>query len=260
MDGNSYDDFHEYEIEWTPDEIKWIVDGKLGRTKKRSETWNATSNQWAYPQTPSRVQISIWPGGLETNAKGTVDWAGGPIDWNSDEIKDFGYYFATFDEISVECWKTDSGPGTSKGKSYYYNNIAATNNTVVDSDKPHILKSFLGMGTDMNKGDGTSSADPSQSSTAHSIPGGGANPPGQVPGANNPGTGSGTGGSGSGNGGSGSGSNDAPACEATGFSQHCGSQGSSDGGNTNNGVRVVDRTLGGSAFAVVIGFAALLLL
>jgi len=104
----------------------------------------------------------------------------------------------------------------------------------------------------MNKGDGTSSSDPSQSSSAHSIPGGGVNPPGQVPGANNPGTGSGTG-TGSGGSGGGSGSNGAPACEATGFSQHCGSQGSSDGGNnSNDGVRVVDRTLGGSAFAVVV--------
>ncbi|KAK3296476.1 concanavalin A-like lectin/glucanase domain-containing protein [Chaetomium fimeti] len=258
LDGNSYDEFHDYEIEWTPDEIKWIVDGKLGRTKKRSETWNATSNQWAYPQTPSRVQISIWPGGLETNAKGTVDWAGGPIDWNGDEIKEFGYYFATFAEISVECWKTDSPPGTNKGRSYYYNDIAATNDTVVDSNKPTILKSFLGTGTNMNKGDGTSSSDPSESSSAHSIPGGGANPPNQVPGGGNPGSGAGNhGGEGGGDGGSGTGS--APGCEATGFSQHCGSQGANDN-NANNGVRVVDRTLGGSAFAVVVGFAGLLLL
>lgn len=75
---NTFDNFHTYEINWTPDEITWLVDGQVGRTKKRSETWNATSNQWAFPQTPSRVQISIWPGGASTNAPGTVQWAGGP--------------------------------------------------------------------------------------------------------------------------------------------------------------------------------------
>ncbi|KAH6612247.1 concanavalin A-like lectin/glucanase domain-containing protein [Chaetomium sp. MPI-SDFR-AT-0129] len=267
IDGNSYDDFHDYEINWTPDEIQWIIDGKVGRTKKRSETWNATSNQWAYPQTPSRVQISIWPGGADTNAKGTVDWAGGAIDWNSDEIKDFGYYFATFAEVSVKCFNANSPPGTNKANSYYYNNIKGTNDTVVDSDKPTILKSLLGTGTNMNKGDGSSSttgAHPSHSSGA-SVPGGGT---AQVPGGTNPGAGTGNGnganpngdGSGSSNSGSGSGTSGASPCQASGFSQTCDDGGSNGGTNPNSGSRVADRTLGASAFAVVIGFAGLLLL
>jgi hypothetical protein len=202
------------------------------------------------------VQISIWPGGAETNAKGTVDWAGGPIDWNSEEIKHFGYYYATFAEVSVECYKTDSAPGTNKGVSYYYNNIRGTNDTVVDSDKPTILKSFLATGTDMDKGDSTS-GDPSQSSSVNAIPGGGSSPPNQVPGGSNPGSGSG---SGTGDSGS-TGTSGSSACAASGFSQHCGDESSSSGGNnSNDGARGVDRTLGASAFAVIVGIAGLLLL
>ncbi|KAL2017265.1 hypothetical protein VTK56DRAFT_2377 [Thermocarpiscus australiensis] len=255
VSSDTYDNFHEYEIQWTPDEIRWLVDGKLGRTKKRSETWNATSNQWAFPQTPARVQISIWPGGLESNAQGTIDWAGGLIDWNSEEIKNYGYYFATFAEVSVECYKANAPPGTNKGVSYYYNNAAGTNDTVVDSDKPTVLKSFLATGTDMDKGDSTTSGSPSASSSVNAIPGGGSTPPGQVPGAD-AGSNSGSG-SGSGSGGSGSGS--APACETTGFAQSCGPAGSSSG-NSNDGVRGAGRTLGASAFAVIIGIAGLLFL
>jgi beta-glucanase (GH16 family) len=253
---DSYNKFHDYEIQWTPDEIRWLVDGKVGRTKKRSETWNATSQQWHFPQTPSRVQISIWPGGLETNAKGTIDWAGGKVDWNSDEIKNYGYYFATFGEIKVECWKTDRAPGTNKGISYYYNDISATNNTVVDSNKPTILKSFLGTGKNMDKPDNTQSGDASESSVIHAIPGGGiVTGSGNTPGVNGNGGGGSNGGS-SGAGGSG--------CRSSDFLQSC-SQSSTDGGdssgnNSNNGVRGADRTLGASAFAVIVGIAGLLFL
>lgn len=258
VSSDTYNDFHEYEIQWTPDEIKWLVDGKVGRTKKRSETWNATTNQWAFPQTPSRVQLSIWPGGLETNGQGTIDWAGGKIDWNDDEIKNYGYFFATFGEITVECYKTDKAPGTNKGVSYYYNDISATNNTVVDSDKPTVLKSFLATGTDMDKGDGTTSGGATASSSVNAIPGGGSTPPNQVPGGSNPNTGSSSNSGGSGDSGSSAGT--AAPCAATGFSQSCGTNSAAGGTKGNNGARGVERTLGASAFAVIVGIAGLLLI
>ncbi|KAL2158139.1 hypothetical protein VTH06DRAFT_4707 [Thermothelomyces fergusii] len=256
VSGNTYDEFHEYEIDWTPDEIRWLVDGKVGRVKKRSETWNATANQWDYPQTPSRVQISLWPGGLESNAKGTIDWAGGVIDWNSPEIQTYGYYFATFSEVSVECYKTDTPPGTNNGKSYYYSDIRGTNDTVVDSNKRTTLKSLLGTGTDMDKSDETSSGKPSSTSSVNTIPGGSSAPPQQVPGGSNPWPSNGSGsGAGAGTGGGGT-----SKCASEGFQQHCDEEGSSGTDNRNNGARGVDRTLGASAFAVIVGFAGLLLL
>ncbi|KAK1751441.1 concanavalin A-like lectin/glucanase domain-containing protein [Echria macrotheca] len=243
VSSNTFDDWHEYEIQWTPDEIKWLVDGQVGRTKKKSETWNATSNQWAFPQTPARVQISLWPGGLASNAKGTIDWAGGEIDWNGGDIKTYGYYFATFGEITVQCYNAQSPPGTNKKTSYYYNNIAATNDTVVDSDKKTVLKSFGATGTNMDYDDGTATG-AGASASVHSIPGGG-QPAGQVPGG-------GTSAGGSSGGGSGAGS--AAGCQTTGFSQSCNQPGGS------GGPRSVDRTLGASAFAIVVGIAGLLFL
>ncbi len=125
---DTYNNFHTYEIQWTPDDITWLVDGQVGRVKKRSDTWNATSNQWGFPQTPSRVQISIWPAGASSNAPGTIQWAGGPIDWASDDIKNYGYDFATFGKIEVDCFNAKSPPGTNLHTSYTYNNAAATNN------------------------------------------------------------------------------------------------------------------------------------
>lgn len=244
---NTYDEFHDYEIRWTPEKIEWYVDGVLGRTQLKSATFNETSNQYEFPQTPSRVQLSIWPGGLETNAKGTIDWAGGPIDWDSDEIKKYGYYFATFSDVTVECYKTNSPPGTNKGISYWYNDIRATNDTVVDGDKPTILKSFEATGTDMEKGapkdsDNPTSADPG------AVPGGIVNPGDSIPGGQVHHDGGSSGGSGSGS---------APPCKVSGFSQSC----PDPQQNQNNGVRLgAERTLGASAFAVVVGIAGLLFL
>lgn len=251
---DTFNEFHEYEIQWTPDEIKWVVDGKVGRTKKRSETWNATSNQWQFPQTPSRVQISIWPGGAETNGQGTIDWAGGLMDWDHEDIKNYGYFFSTFEEVSVECYKTNSPPGTNKGVSYYYNDISATNNTVVDSDKPTVLKSLLGTGTDMDKDDGTSSGDAASSSGVHAIPGGGSTTPANVPGGSGSSGSSGSGGSrGSSN------SNVNPSnCDPTKFNQNC--DGTTGGDSRNNGAPGAERAVGASAFAVIVGIAGLLIL
>lgn len=149
---NTFIDYHTYEINWTPDEITWIVDGKIGRTRRKADTWNATSNQWSYPQTPARVQLSLWPAGLESNAKGTIDWAGGLVDWNSADIKSNNYYYAAFESIEINCYDADSGLGTSKGKSYTYDTNDGSNITVIDGNKNTILKSFLASGLNPDAG------------------------------------------------------------------------------------------------------------
>merc|ERR1711964_70745 len=118
---DTFDNYHTYEINWTPDIVEWIIDGQVGRTLKKSDTWNATANQWKYPQTPARVQLSLWPGGLPTNGKGTIDWAGGLVDFdNNVDIKTNGYYYATFESVTMECYNATSAtaesvPGVSGG-------------------------------------------------------------------------------------------------------------------------------------------------
>ncbi|KAH8653718.1 concanavalin A-like lectin/glucanase domain-containing protein [Xylariales sp. PMI_506] len=222
--------FHEYEIRWTPDDITWLVDGK-------SDTWNASANQWNFPQTPARVQLSIWPG--------TIDWAGGPIDWDSEDIQKDGYYYATFGEVDIACYQTNTPPGTNSGTSYTYDSWLGTNDTVIDGDKPTILKSLLGTGLNMSAGASTSS-----SSTAAVIPG----LSGAGPGTNGETTDTGSSGS------TGTGSSSPASCTSGGFSQDCSSSSSSStGGTKNEGVRQ-DRVLGASAFAALIAVAAMLAL
>lgn len=249
---DTFANFHDYEIEWTPESIKWKVDGKTEREKKKSDTFNKTANRYEYPQSPARVQLSVWPGGSDKNAKGTVDWAGGPIDWkNHEDLKNPGYYYATLGEISITCYKADKGkPGSHSGTSYYFKDAKAMEGDVVDSDKPTVLKSFLGSGLDMNAG-----ADPSASSTPVAIiPGGGMSGPG----VNGEAAGNANGGGGSSSGGTGTTSG--TKCQASsGFAQDC--QAENGGGAKSPAAKVgADRALGASVFAAVIALAGMVML
>jgi beta-glucanase (GH16 family) len=237
---DTFENFHTYEIDWTPETITWLVDGKVGRTKKRADTWDAKNNQWAFPQTPSRVQLSIWPGGASSNGQGTIDWAGGPIDWstNAPDIKSPGYYFATFGQIEVKCFNAPSGAGTNKKTSYYYTDIKATNDTVVDSDKPTIIGDFSATGTNM-KGNGNGTNPGSTASAAapvQSIPGGSSSGPGSNPGQ------------------AGSGTSSSDNCQTTGFSQSC--SGSSSNNGKSAAPKSLERTTIGSLFALAVMLSA----
>lgn len=168
---DTFNNYHTYEIDWTPDSITWKIDGQTGRVKNRKDTWNATANRWDFPQTPARVQLSLWPGGLPTNGKGTIDWAGGLVNWDADDIKNNGYYYAAFKSVEISCFNAKSGAGTNAGKSYTYNNIAGTEKTVEDGNGNTVLKSFLGTGTDMDAGQVTPSGSSKPSATIETIPG-----------------------------------------------------------------------------------------
>ncbi|KAI1402879.1 hypothetical protein F4819DRAFT_260955 [Hypoxylon fuscum] len=248
---NTNEEWHEYEIRWTPDKIEWLVDGKSGRVQEKSKTWNSTLNQWDFPQTPARVQLSIWPGGDEKNGKGTIDWAGGQIDWDSDDIKKDKYYYATIGEVTMDCYQTDKAPGTNSGKSYVYKDAKGTNDTVENGDANTILKSLLGTGLDMDKDYPKESS--ASSGTQEVIPGlsgGGPGTNGQAAGGDD--NGSGTGNSGV----TGTGSSSGAAC-TDGFSQVCGSSDSgSDSGSQNQGVRQ-EHGLGASAFAALVAVAGM---
>ncbi|KAG0744759.1 hypothetical protein G6F16_000507 [Rhizopus arrhizus] len=82
--------FHTYTVDWNFERIQWLVDGKVVRTKTRSET------KGEYPSSPARVQIGLWDG---SSASGTAQWAHGPISWN--QTKDA--VSATIKEIKIEC-------------------------------------------------------------------------------------------------------------------------------------------------------------
>jgi len=167
--GNSVERLHEYCLDWKPESLTWYVDGKSMRTKEKKDTWNSTSNRFDYPQTPSRVMLSLWPAGVATNAKGTIDWAGGMIDWNSKYMQN-GAYLAQVQKVSVQCYDPPAGAKINGKKTYKYTDPAATNNTVEITDDEVILGSLLGTGE--NPGEALSSGSPQASATIAMVPGG----------------------------------------------------------------------------------------
>lgn len=256
---NTVSNEHEYTIDWTPDSIVWSVDGKEIRTKKRSETWNATSNRYDFPQTPSRVMLSLWPAGLPSNGEGTITWGGGLVDWNSAAMTN-GYYYAMISEVSVECYDPPSGYKSSGSKSYVYTDAAGTNNTVEITDKEQILASLYATGENPDndptgtKGSKSSSASGAASTSAlpETVPG--------VSGAGAASEGSSSGSSGSGSSGDSSESSSAASSSSTSSSGSGFSQGTSGNSGTSGASMVTDRSVGGSICAVIVAVFALLVI
>ncbi|CAG8692157.1 9257_t:CDS:2 [Dentiscutata erythropus] len=86
--------FHTYTIDWKPDSITWLVDGKSIRVLQRSSTYK--NGTYRFPCHPSYVQIGIWDG---SGAEGTAQWANGPIEWTKQPSKLESY----IEEVSVSC-------------------------------------------------------------------------------------------------------------------------------------------------------------
>lgn len=168
MDSDTQQNWHDYEIDWKPDETKWLIDGKVVRTLKRDDTYNETSKQHNYPQTPSRVQLSLWPGGLPSNGKGTIEWAGGLVDWDDSQNMPNGYYYAEVKNISVECYDPPNNQD-SNGNSYYYTSTDGTEDTVVIGKNGTVIGSMEATGNDPDKGaPSPSSSSGSKSSSSSS--------------------------------------------------------------------------------------------
>ena len=117
----------------------------LGRTLNKNDTWNSTDNSYHYPQTPARIQLSLWPAGLSTNGQGTIAWAGGLINWNSPFMQN-GYYYAMVKEVTVDCYNPPSGYQDNGDKAYYYTNVAGVESDVAIGNNNTILGSFMASG------------------------------------------------------------------------------------------------------------------
>ncbi|KAJ6784032.1 hypothetical protein PWT90_00319 [Aphanocladium album] len=244
---DTFGTWHEYEIRWTPEKIEWLVDGKTQRTKEKKDTWNATANAWGFPQTPARVQLSIWPAGLPSNPPGTVNWAGGTISWDHPDVKNNGYYYAAVKDVEIECYQTKTPPGTNSGKSYIFTDARGTNDTVKDTDKSTILGSFDATGLNMDAG----KSDPDKpKSTQASVPGGG------IPGANDH-SNDAPAGSDSGSGSRPANGLDPKTCDPKVFNQDCSTN--SDA-KTQSGGKSSGSQTQASILAIVIAGAALFLL
>lgn len=67
-----------YEVDWTAERIRWLVDGAEVRSLAAAD---AAAGQ--YPQTPMRLLLGAWAGGDPArNQQGTVAWARGLTDFS----------------------------------------------------------------------------------------------------------------------------------------------------------------------------------
>ena len=258
VDGtNTFSDWHLYEIDWQPDQIVWSVDTNPMRTVKKSDTYNDTDKQYHYPQTPARVQLSLWPAGNSKNGQGTVDWSGGLVNWNTPDVQNNGYYYAQFESVNVTCYDAPSGTKGGGNTAYEYTSTDGLQSSVEMTNDNTVLKSLLGTGTDMNKdypkpqsasGSASPSSAPTDLATVPGLTGAGPGTNGQRPG--NGGGGSGDTGSG------GSGTSSAGGASSTGIGGF--SQGTTKKGNSASGRN--EGLLRGSALAGVIAIGALMVM
>ncbi|KZO98245.1 glycoside hydrolase family 16 protein, partial [Calocera viscosa TUFC12733] len=112
---DTYDNFHNFTIDWQPDTLQWLVDGNVVRTVNKSSTLttDAQGTRYEYPSTPSRVQISIWPAGISSSAEGTIQWGGGMINWDDpDYVANNNSFVAYVSSVQIECSSyTQPAPG-----------------------------------------------------------------------------------------------------------------------------------------------------
>lgn len=164
---DTFENYHTFEVDWTPEQLTWSIDGESYRTLKREDTYNSTTNKYYYPQTPSRVQVSLWPAGSSTNAVGTIEWAGGEIDWDSDDIKNYGYYYMLLKSVTVECYEPPEGTSIEGDTAYVYNSSKSfDSDTVKITDDDTELGSSDASGLDPDKNSSSSSASTKNSSSA----------------------------------------------------------------------------------------------
>ena len=218
---------------------------------KKSDTFNKTDNQFHYPQTPARVQLSLWPAGIESNGQGTVNWAGGLINWNAQDVQQNGYYYSMFKDVNVNCYSAPSGANVSGSTSYIYTNNKGINSSIAVTNDPTVLDSLLGTGTDMSKNypSAASSGAPAATSGVATVPG----LTNAGPGTDGTRGGGGSGGSGSGAAGTSSGAG-AASTGIGGFSQ--GQPSSSKKNEAGKGEHVMM----GSMFAALMAFVGMLLM
>ena len=69
--------WHNYTVNWSKEQIQWLIDGKVVRALPAAQAENGGKN---YPQTPLNVRLGLWKGG-DSKSQGTADWAGGAVDW-----------------------------------------------------------------------------------------------------------------------------------------------------------------------------------
>lgn len=75
--GGAFDEMHTYRVDWTPEHIKWSVDGRVFNSLEKAAMGE---DSYRFPTKPARISFGIW------HAVNNV-WAGdgkGEITWPAD--------------------------------------------------------------------------------------------------------------------------------------------------------------------------------
>jgi len=81
----------------------------------------------------------LWPASISSSPKGTVDWAGGMINWNDPDYQSAGHFYARINSISVKCANSSNMPANSNITSYVYGGNNASSSSSSNHNIPTIL-------------------------------------------------------------------------------------------------------------------------
>ncbi|KAH9975320.1 glycoside hydrolase family 16 protein [Lactifluus volemus] len=147
---DTYFNYHAFTIDWQPDNLTFLVDNNVVRTVNKADTIDA-NGVTHYPTTPSSIQISLWPAGINTSAPGTIKWAGGMINWKDADYQSAGHFYALVKSVDVQC--TNSTPPRQNITSYVYgSNSSALTPNIAFSNQSTLLNGavILGVSRSLN--------------------------------------------------------------------------------------------------------------
>lgn len=113
---DSQDEFHNYTIVWTKEQLIWKIDGTTVRTLAYADALEGAN----YPQTPMRVKLGIWAGGDSSNSEGTIEWAGGETDYSD------GPFLAYVQSVTIVNYNP--------AESYTYSDTSGSYDSIVLND------------------------------------------------------------------------------------------------------------------------------
>lgn len=134
---DTYSNYHDYTFDWQEDTLTWLVDGNVVRTLTRAEVTDNSTGLSRFPSTPSRIEFSLWPAGISSEPEGTVEWAGGMINWDDPDYEAAGHFYAYLDSVSITCADQASANITSyvygSNSSAYTPTVNLSNETTIES-------------------------------------------------------------------------------------------------------------------------------
>jgi len=114
---DTFANYHDYTIDWQPETLRFLIDGQEVRSVNKADTM--LEGKLQYPTTPARIQLSLWGAGTPDFPQGTVDWAGGMIQFDEpDYVANGNQYQALVSKVTVEC--NDELPITANTISYVW--------------------------------------------------------------------------------------------------------------------------------------------